>query len=180
MICIKDFLFSFVLLYQCSCSHFLEVESDGGVCWSKDCELACLFDFIRKIVILKKAESIQSERNNFYNVPGGDLSCGLFTCSYHEVRSEQRELGPEGKSRQEAFTQLPVWNQNLGTEKHCETSWTVSLCGVTAQLASDLVNDVDQPIGGSDVCHSHSCSSNICKLRQQNDKCEHRNVSHPK
>lgn len=67
-ICIKDFLFSFwygfILLYQCSCSHFFEVESDGGVCWSEDCELARLFDFICKIVILKKAENMQSERKN--------------------------------------------------------------------------------------------------------------------
>lgn len=43
-------------------------------------------------------------------------------CSYDEIRSEERELWPQSESRQQAFTQLPVWNQNLDREKPMNTS----------------------------------------------------------
>lgn len=71
------------------------------------------------------------------------------SCSYDEIRTEQRELRPQGEGGQQAFAELPVRNQNLEIEPGHENR--LSKQRVWVQSASDLVNNVDQPIGRSDV-----------------------------
>lgn len=70
------------------------------------------------------------------------------SCSYDEIRTEQRELRPQGEGGQQAFAELPVRNQNLEIEPGHENRLSKR---VWVQSASDLVNNVDQPIGRSDV-----------------------------
>lgn len=152
-----------VFTYQCSHSHFLQVIIDGGICRSKHGELACLVDLICQVVILKKAKK-DTWTNSHASL---HVQRGAFVFSYDEIRSEQRKLGPPSESRQQALTQLPVWNQNLDTEEPDETDSPV-FC-VLASSASDLVNDVDESIGGSDVCRGDGRPSHSCNLTEKQE-----------